>query len=190
MTAEFEDPRWHGVFTRDWRCASCASAHRGLFDLASRNPEQWPDDTAYRPNGAAADASHILTEDFCILNGEHYFVRCILELPLIGAAGERFAYGIWSTLSKPNFERYMATFDDGEQGELGPWFGWFSNRLKGYPDTLNIKCNVHPQNARQRPVITLQDADHPLAMESRDGITFDRLREIFALHGHAMLTVV
>ncbi len=24
---------------------------------------------------------------------------------------------------------------DTVQGDLGPWFGWFSNRLKGYEDT-------------------------------------------------------
>jgi hypothetical protein len=84
----------------------------------------------------------------------------------------------------------MATFDDGSQGGLGPWFGWFSNRLKGYPDTLNLKCNVQPQDGRQRPLIRLQDPQHPLAIEAREGITFERLREIFSLHGHAMLTVV
>lgn len=178
------------MFTREWRCATCTKPHRGLFDLASHSPEQWQDDPEYQPNGAAAHESHVLTEDFCILNGEHFFVRCVLELPLIGAAGERFGYGVWSSLSKDNFARYTATFDDGEQGELGPWFSWFSNRLKGYPDTLNLKCSVHPQNGRQRPLITFHAHEHPLTIEARDGITFDRLREIFALHGHAMLTVV
>ena len=68
--------------------------------------------------------------------------------------------------------------------DLGPRFGWFSNRLKGYPDTLNLKCQVHPRAGRQRPWIELEATDHPLALEQRNGITFDRLLEILALHGH------
>jgi len=190
MNPEFEDPRWHSVLTREWRCANCTESHHGLFDLAAHRPEQWQGDETYAPNAAAADSDHILTEDFCILEGEHFFVRCVLELPLIGAGGERFGYGVWSTLSRPNFEKYRDTFDEGEQAGFGPWFGWFSTRLNGYPDTLNLKCDVLPQNDRQRPLIRLHDLEHPLAVESREGMSFERLREIMALHGHAMLTVV
>ena len=67
---------------------------------------------------------------------------------------------------------------------MGPWFGWFSNRLKGYPETLNLKCQVRPRSGRQRPLIELEPTDHPLAVEQRDGITLDRIFEIFALNGH------
>jgi hypothetical protein len=67
---------------------------------------------------------------------------------------------------------------------LGPWFGWFSNRLKGYDDTLNLKCQVHPRPGRQRPWIELEPTDHPLAVEQRRGMTLDRLLEIYALNGH------
>jgi hypothetical protein len=104
----------------------------------------------------------------------------------MGAPGEYFGIGVWSTLSKKNFINYMETFDSGEQGELGPWFGWFSNRLKGYPDTLNLKCQVHPQAGRQRPWIELETSEHALARESLDGITYERLLEIYAAYGHAV----
>ena len=76
------------------------------------------------------------------------------------------------------------SFDSGDQGRLGPWFGWFSNRLKGYPETLNLKCQVRPRSGRQRPLIELEPTEHPLAVEQRDGITIDRLLEIYSLNGH------
>ena len=180
------DPRWNQLRSRAWKCTSCGETHRGLFDLGCAKPDAWPDSEEYSPNSAAKDATHCLTEDFCVLNGEHYFVRCVLELPLVGAPGEAFGFGVWSTLSKKNFEIYQETFDSGEQGDLGPWFGWFSNRLKGYPDTLNLKCRVHPKAGRQRPWIELEPSGHPLAQESRDGITYERLLEIYAAYGHGI----
>jgi hypothetical protein len=110
-----------------------------------------------------------------------------LALPLIGAVGQHFAFGVWSTLSKKNFALYTDTFDSGEQSTLGPWFGWFSNRLKGYPDTFNLKCQVHPQSGRTRPWLELEETDHPLARESREGIAFDRLLEIYSHYGHEVM---
>ena len=88
------------------------------------------------------------------------------------------------TLSKTNFDRYIETFDTGDHGHLGPWFGWFSNRIPGYPDTLNLKCQVVPRNGRSRPYVELKPTHHPLAIEQRDGITFGRILEIYALYGH------
>lgn len=122
-----------------------------------------------------------------MIEGQHYFVRCQLKIPLIGAEeGECFAFGVWSTLAEKNFRIYVDTFDGDRQAELGPWFGWFANRLAAYPDTINLKCRVHPQNDRQRPWIELEPtSEHPLATESRQGISYDRLLEIYAAHGHA-----
>jgi hypothetical protein len=161
-----------------------------LFDLASNRPEFWPGDEAKSPNSAvltsARVSDNVLTEDFCILDGEHFFVRCVLQLPIVGASGDCFGFGVWSTLSKQNFELYVDTFDSGRQGGLGPRFGWFSNRLRGYPDTLNLKCHVMPRDGLARPCVELERTSHPLAIEQRDGITFDRLLEIYALNGHDM----
>jgi hypothetical protein len=184
--SESVDPRWAALRDRSWRCASCTVEHHGLFDLGCSKPEPWQGSEEYAPNSAIETSINCLTEDFCILDGEHYFVRGILRIPLVGAPGECFSYGIWSTLSKKNFGLYAETFDSGEQDDLGPWFGWFSNRLKGYPDTLNMKCQVHPQAGRQRPWIELEDGEHPLAKEASEGITFERLLEIYALNGHSV----
>jgi hypothetical protein len=178
------DPRWRRLNGHDWTCSGCGSRHHGLPDLACAGPEQWPGSEQYAPNSTANFSQHFLSEDFCALYGKHFFIRCILEIPILASGGERFAYGVWSTLSEKNFHIYADTFDSGVQGELGPWFGWFSNRLKGYPETLNLKCQVHPCVGRQRPRIELEATDHPLALEQRNGVTLDRLLEIHALNGH------
>jgi len=157
-----------------------------LFDLACHRPDQWQDDDEYSPNSLALTSTHLLSEDFCVLHGEHFFVRCVLELPIIGRPGERFAYGVWSSLSKANFKTYIDAFDVGMDGDGAPWFGWLSNPLIGYPDTLNQRCAVFRRAGRVRPLVRLHDEEHPLAHEARKGITLDRLLEICRAYGHEM----
>lgn len=178
------DPRWRRLHDSSWRCSCCGEHHEGVFDLACGKPEQWPEGEEKVPNAEAGRSRHFLSEDFCILDGEHHFVRCVLEIPILGGDGQFFAYGVWSSLSQKNFRIYADTFDSGEQDGLGPWFGWFANRLKGYGDTLNLKCQVHPRPGRRRPWIELEPTDHPLAVEQSAGITLDRLLEIYASNGH------
>jgi hypothetical protein len=180
----FSDPRWMNLRNRPWACRSCGGSHGGIFDLACAKPEQWPGGETYSPNDAVLSETHFLSEDFCILDNEHYFVRCVLQIPLLGLEDESFGFGVWSTLSKKNFDLYVGSFSDGAMDGLGPWFGWFSNRLKDYPDTLNLKCQVHPQSGRQRPLIQLEPTEHPLAAEQREGIGYERLLAIYAANGH------
>jgi hypothetical protein len=172
---ESVDPRWAQLKGRSWDCSSCGETHLGLFDLGCARPDFWQDSEQPLPNSAIAGSTHCLTEDFCVLDKQHYFIRCVLRLPLIGAPEECLGFGVWSTLSEKNFGRYIETFDSGEQEDLGPWFGWLSNRLKGYPDTLNLKCQVHPQSGRQRPWLELEPTDH-----------YERFINIYAAYGHSV----
>jgi hypothetical protein len=178
------DPRWIKLHDRTWICPCCGEAHAGIFDLACGKPDFWPGAEDKRPNSALSKASNFLSEDFCVLNGEHFFIRCVLQLKILGSEGQFFGFGTWSTLSEKNFDLYVDTFDSGEQDNLGPWFGWFSNRLKGYPDTLSLKCRAHPRGGRQRPNIELEPTEHPLAQDQANGITFDRLLDLYAANGH------
>jgi hypothetical protein len=179
-----EDPRWLRFHDREWTCPCCGMKHGGIFDLACGKPEYWQGSAEKSPLSEVRTSDNVLTADFCVLDGEHFFVRCVLELPIAGRPDASFGFGVWSSLSKKNFDLYFDTFDSDRQNELGPWFGWFSNRLKGYPDTLGLKCQVHPQEGGQRPLIELEPTDHPLAVDQKKGISFDRLLEIYALNGH------
>jgi hypothetical protein len=180
-----DDRRWKRLQNRSWTCGSCGQTHTGIFDIAFDKPTVWPDAKERISNAALAPGlTHFLSDDFCVLENEHYFVRCVLELPILGANGGLFAFGVWSSLSKRNFVIYAENFNSDDRCTLGPWFGWFSNRLPGYPDTLNLKCQVHPRDDRRRPFIELEPTGHPLACDQRNGISIDRLIEIYAACGH------
>ena len=181
-----DDPRWRRLHDNTWVCPCCGERHGGLFDIAMQRPGACDAEQPVQPNGALDPAGNFLSEDFCVVDGEHFFVRCLLQLPLVGAPDGYFGWGCWSSLARDNFDLYVETFDSDDQGALGPWFGWFSNTLPGYPETFALKCQVHPQDNRQRPLIELEPSDHPLSQEQQHGITLDRILELYALTGHDM----
>ncbi|APZ93323.1 hypothetical protein Fuma_02940 [Fuerstiella marisgermanici] len=47
-----------------------------------------------------------------------------------------------------------------------------------YPDTFLLKTHVHTRTLGLRPFVELEPTDHPLAVEQREAITMDRVREI------------
>ena len=69
-------------------------------------------------------------------------------------------------------------WNDAARAEEPPYFGWFSTSLPGYPETLNLKTLVHTRAVGLVPWIELEPTDHPLAVEQRTGITWERIREI------------
>ena len=166
-----------------WLCAACGTSHVGLFALACFAPDAWTGAEDYVPNHALRLDGDFLSEDFCVLRGEHFFVRASFEIPIHGM-GEKFSFGVWATLSRDNFDIYLDAFDDGIYSDMGPWFGWFSNDLKVFGSTINLKARVHPQLERQRPAVSLIDADHPMAIAQGDGISPERALELYAFYGH------
>jgi len=151
----------------EWRCASCGEIHTDLPAFAMEAPAIWFD---AGDDERARDFE--LTSDTCIWRNEAYFVRCVLELPFAGREGG-LEFGVWSSLSGDNFKRYFAAIDDPKRASLGWMFGWFANRLPGYPETENLKCHVHPREPGLRPTIELEPTDHPLAVQQRTGISFE-----------------
>jgi hypothetical protein len=154
-----------------------------MFDLAADRPAHWEDEPVYEPNSALRLDGDFLSEDFCVLRGEHFFVRAVFEIPVHGMP-EKFGLGVWSTLSRANFEKYAEGFDDGRCADMGPWTGWFSNSFKPFSNSVNEPCWVHPQLGRQRPTLSLDSADHDLAIAQHDGNTPEPLLEISAANGH------
>ncbi len=165
-------------------CLSCRTLHKGLLDLGSDRPSVGISDLPVELNGELRLSGNFLSEDFCVLNGESFMIRTVLELPVLGIDDVDFGFGVWSSLSRENFDRYVETFDSGNQEPLLPMFSWLMSMLHGYPETFALQTRVHPRNGRQRPLVELRPCENPLFVEQRDGITFDRILDIYALNGH------
>jgi hypothetical protein len=165
-----------------WRCAGCGAVHREMFALACVTPEQWTGPDDYAPNHELRLDGDFLSEDFCVMGGQYFYVRCTVEVPVHRLA-DKFSFGVWSTLSRENFDIYVDGFDHSDYANMGPWFGWFSNRLPMFGETLNQKCRVHPQLNRQRPVLSLLDPDHPLSIAQDRGVSPEDAMGYYARYG-------
>jgi hypothetical protein len=145
------------------RCAVCGDEHEGLPDIGLYAPDPYlavPEDARAERTTFTPDRCTVRDED-----GEHYFVRGVILIPVHGQ-DEPFGLGVWVSQSRANYERYA------RDEEMAPTFAHYEQ------DTFLLKTHVHFHGADQRPTIELEPTDHPLAVEQRDGITLARAWEI------------
>ena len=164
-----------------WRCSRCGEEHTGLpLDWAYDKPAYW--------DGPQADGDR-LDDDICVWTDDDgdrcYFVRGILPIP-VHETGEVFNYGIWSSLSERSYQRTLERWDDEDREAEPPYFGYLSNNLPGYPDTLNLHLAVITRSVELRPSFVLlpRGEGHPLIDEQWQGITRERVQELAELNMH------
>ena len=162
-----------------WRCSRCGEEHDDLpFDLAFEAPAYWD---------GGRGAADRLSDDLCTWTDDdgrlNYFVRCVLPLAIVDH-DEEFRYGVWASLSERSFDRFVELYDDPARVDEPPYFGWLSNAIPDYPETLNLPSDVVVFEESLRPKVVLHDAPHPLVRDQREGITLERVRTVVerALH--------
>lgn len=171
------------ISAAQWRCGTCDQLHKGMFALAPFAPDPWRGAQTYEPNSAIRLDGDFLSEDFCVIDSKNFLIRATLEIPVHGT-DETFSFGAWSTLSLPNFKKYLAGFDTGEYPDIGPWPGWLCNQLEQYLGNDPIAVWVEPQPNHQRPRLFVQDDIHPLAIDQDNGISPERVLEIYGYYNH------
>jgi len=163
-----------------WRCSRCGEEHEGLpLDWAFDKPDYW--------EGPRAGGDE-LTGDTCIWTDDAderaYFVRGVLHVP-VRDTGQVFGYGVWTSLSERSYTRMIERWDDDDREDEPPYFGYLSNSLAGYPDTLSLHLAVVTRSVKLRPSFVLLSAqEHPLVQEQWQGIDSARVQEIAELNLH------
>jgi hypothetical protein len=153
-----------------YQCSICGKTHDNLPDISTDSPWQY-----LRIPENERGQRVFLNSDLCVIDEKDFFIRSVIEIPLIDAP-RSFAYGVWVSLKKENFLSYVH-YPDAD--DIGPFFGWLCTRLSVYSqDTLNLKSMVHFQGNGLRPYIELEEINHPLCVEQKRGIDFKRAWEI------------
>ena len=120
-----------------------------------------------------------LTEDTCEIDGQHFFVRGVIEIP-VHEYPPGFGFGVWVSHTEENFRTYL---EHPNSSDIGPFFGWLCTRIAYYPvSTELLKTTAHYRGGGLRPTIHLhRDCDHQLAIDQREGISWDKAWEIIHL---------
>jgi hypothetical protein len=164
--------------TEQFACGMCGASHEGPpLSFAAPAPDYW------QPEMAGQEGC-LLDSDICVISGERFFVRGLIELP-VWDTGDIFTYSMWVSLSRPSFTRAVDVWEQNGREIEPPYFGWLSNMIAGYePSTINLRTNVHTRAVGQLPYIELEPTGHPLAVEQLAGITRARVEEIASFHLH------
>jgi hypothetical protein len=83
-----------------------------------------------------------------------------------------------SSLSKTNFERMSDLWESTGRESEPPYFGWLSTAVPGYERTVCLKLLVQTQPVGTRPLIQVQDQEHPLYRDQLEGISWERACEL------------
>jgi hypothetical protein len=168
-----------------WKCATCEEWHTGpCLDFSYDSPYFWGKELEDEPSGtdhASEPASNLpgtfLDDDLCAINGNYFFVRGTILLPIIGTR-ENLCWGVWGSLSRANFAILWEKRDEPGYGSLPSMFSWLSCQIHDYPDTLNLKMQAHFKGFGRRPEFELEPTDHSLSLEFHNGVTPTRVKDI------------
>ncbi len=162
----------------EFTCVDCGQVHRGMPSFGADRPLSY-----YVVPENERERRCIIGSDDCVIDDQSFFIRGCLEIPVQGAS-EPFVWGVWVSLSDASYRQWRDRFGQSKRSHIGPFFGWLDAWLEPYPDTINLKTQVHLRDDGIRPYIELEPTDHPLAIEQREGISVERVAEIYAIIVH------
>jgi hypothetical protein len=153
-------------------CACCGKEHAEQpLSFAADFPDPYANLTL-----DARDARAIVSSDQCIIDGEQFYIRGCLELPIQGSDSV-FLWGLWARVHEADFDEIDARWDlVGRESTSGPYKGRLANKVPAYPDSINLRLTVRMQPAGKRPLFFV-DEDHALAFDQRRGLSPLRAEE-------------
>lgn len=142
--------------------------HSDLSDIVAISPYHWSD-------SHKNCTGNYLDEDLCIINDQDYFIKGIVQLPILGT-NKSFGWGIWISQKKENFEIYRENF---ESSDIGPFFGWLSTEISYYKETtINLKTRACFRGNGLRPIIEIAPCEHEIYRNQNTGIAWETALEI------------
>ena len=155
-------------------CSICGKEHNEVPHLSMVAPDYWLDRYAEQDDC-------YLDDDLCIIMDRDYFIRGVIEIPVIGSA-HAFGWNIWISQKKDNFLYYKENFTS---KEIGPYFGWVSNSIPYYEEeTINLQSRAVFRGDGMRPKIELAPVEHEMYRHYRDGITLDEIHNVIHRFGN------
>lgn len=156
-------------------CATCKQFHSGLpLSYGADFPDSY-----LSLNEKEREQRALIGSDQCIIDEEMYFIRGLVALRIMGLQ-DSFLWGVWASVWKEAFDEMSENWETpGREKLIGPFKGRINNALPQYsPTTLNLKCSIRIEPVGSRPLFFIDEPEHPLAIEQRNGISLERVQQI------------
>jgi hypothetical protein len=169
----------------DWpegyTCRTCGQYHVGVaLSFAADFPDSYANLTKDERNSRA-----LIGSDQCILDSQSFFLRGIIEIPIIGS-DQPFLWGVWASVRQEVFDEIADSWDvEGRERKYGPYKGRLANSLSIYPETLNLKLKIVLQAVGTRPLFLIEDTEHELGLQQKSGISQQQAVELASVLLHS-----
>jgi hypothetical protein len=149
-------------------CKVCGKSHSGVpFTCVRDCPDMYAN-----LDRNESDFRAIIGSDQCVIDDECFFIRGILEIPIVGN-NEPFLWCVWVSIDQDTFNEFSSILelkDKDKEREHSPFRGRLANALPLYSDTLNLRVLLFNQPLGMRPLIIVEEAHHVLAKQQKAGI--------------------
>lgn len=92
-----------------------------------------------------------LRTDLCVIRNRiqvDHFIRAIISQKVINHC-DTLEYVVWVLLNEESFNDYERHYD--EQNHSATYFGYLSNQIPGYSDTLSVSVTIQANKGLERP---------------------------------------
>lgn len=115
-------------------------------------------------------------DDTCVLDGERYFVRCTIPLP-VQESLNLYAIGAWAEISESSFKKIRKLWSDENQVDEPPIEGNLANDIPLNNNSFGCSVAVRLKGPKTRPEIFIAEDTCSLYKEQASGISLHRASE-------------
>ena len=159
----------------EFQCTIDGEVYRGMPSFAAPQPESY-----FMIPEAQRAARCVVSDDACVIDERQFFIRACLDIPVHGYTLP-LTYSVWTAISEESFVDWTDKYQLAKRKNTAAYFGWLNTILAGYPDTYNLKVQVQLRDDGAAPIALLEQTNHPLSVEQRDGIHATRVAQLFEI---------
>jgi hypothetical protein len=154
-------------------CSHCGKEHLGLpFSFAADFPDRYAN-----LSKEERDTRAIIGTDQCVVDQEQFYIRGCVELPICNS-GDVFLWGVWAQVKEEIYDLISDHWEFvGRERIIGPFKGRLANSLSIYPETISLRLGIKIQPVGTRPLLLMEEMDHPLTIEQKNGLTLQKAEE-------------
>jgi hypothetical protein len=153
-------------------CSVCGKEHPAReLELSYRRP-----DVIFNLTSEERKERCKENDDICMLDGERFFVRGLLALP-VHERDYPYSLGVWAEIDRDSFQKIWDLWDDPNQGKEPPMTGTLANAIPSVVHTIGLSVLVKLSDPDTRPSFEVTESKHQLFQEQQQGISEHRAYE-------------